>query len=213
MIKVNGKPASDAKSMDGFTLVEILIASFLSMGVLVVIYFLWHYIWSSFYFSTKSSDNVYEVTRAMREMVDDLREARDADNGAYLLEVAEDNRVIFYSDIDGDGETERVRYELVGSDLTRGVVEPSGVPVGYDVGSEVEKIVAEGVGLVPGAPMLTYYNQDWPTDTVNNPLTTGQRVLNARYIEINMKVDVDSDILNTSYALSDGVFLRNAKTN
>ena len=39
-----------------------------------------------------------------------LRELRESDTGAYGLVVAEPQRIVFYSDVDSDDATERVRY-------------------------------------------------------------------------------------------------------
>ena len=45
-------------------------------------------------------------------MVKEIREARTSDDGSYPIEKARDKEFIFYSDIDKDGEVERVRYFL-----------------------------------------------------------------------------------------------------
>jgi len=43
-------------------------------------------------------------------MTKELREARMGDDGSYIIEKAEDYEIVFYSDIDKDGDTEKVRY-------------------------------------------------------------------------------------------------------
>jgi hypothetical protein len=55
---------------------------------------------------------ISEARRGIETMVKEIREAREGENGAYPLEFAGDKELIFYSDIDNDGETERVRYFL-----------------------------------------------------------------------------------------------------
>lgn len=53
---------------------------------------------------------VDEARKGVETMVRELREARKGDDGSYIIEKAADYEIIFYSDIDKDGATERVRY-------------------------------------------------------------------------------------------------------
>lgn len=53
-----------------------------------------------------------EARRGVDAMTKELRQARYGDNGAYPIEKAAGKELIFYSDIDSDGQTERVRYFL-----------------------------------------------------------------------------------------------------
>ena len=94
----------------GFTLIETLvtIAIFtLVMGALfgfiVLAYRTQSYTW-------QQSQATDEAQRGIEIMVKEIREARVGDDGAYIIEKAEDYEFIFYSDIDKDEEVERVRY-------------------------------------------------------------------------------------------------------
>ncbi len=96
----------------GFTLIETLvtIAVFcLIMGVLtsliLMIYKTQSYTWDQ-------ATAVNEARRGIETMIKEIREAREASDGSYLIEKADDKEFIFYSDIDNDGKTERVRYFL-----------------------------------------------------------------------------------------------------
>jgi prepilin-type N-terminal cleavage/methylation domain-containing protein len=96
----------------GFTLVESLVAVAifaLAMGAVVafvlISYRTYGYTW-------QQSVAVNEARRGIEIMVKEIREAKTGDNGSYPIEVAQDKEFIFYSDIDGDGLTERVRYFL-----------------------------------------------------------------------------------------------------
>lgn len=53
---------------------------------------------------------VNEARKGVETMVKEIREARVGDDGAYIIEKAEDYELIFYSDIDKDEAVERVRY-------------------------------------------------------------------------------------------------------
>lgn len=100
--------------MKGFTLIEVLIVIFifvLSVGVLTGLIF-WAYKTQSYILEQTSA--IDSATKGVEIMIRELREATYGDDGSYPLEKAEDKEIIFYSDIDKDDETERVRYFLGG---------------------------------------------------------------------------------------------------
>jgi len=55
---------------------------------------------------------ISEAKKGIRIMTKEIREARPGDDGSFPIEKAQDKEFIFYSDIDGDNATERVRYFL-----------------------------------------------------------------------------------------------------
>ncbi len=98
--------------MKGFTLIETLVTIFvfaLAIGVvsgfILMAYRTQSYTW-------QQSIAIDEARRGIETMVKEIREAREGDDGSYPIEMAGDKEFIFYSDIDKDGETERVRYFL-----------------------------------------------------------------------------------------------------
>ncbi|MFH1509809.1 MAG: type II secretion system protein [Candidatus Nealsonbacteria bacterium] len=98
--------------MRGFTLIEtiITIAIFVLVigvisGTIIMLYRIQGYTW-------QQSISIDEARRGIEVMVKEIREARYGDNGAYPIEKADNKELIFYSDIDKDGSTERVRYFL-----------------------------------------------------------------------------------------------------
>jgi len=117
---------------NGFTLIEALvtIAVFtLAMGALfgfiVLSYQTQTYTW-------QQSQAIDEARRGIEVMVKEIREARIGDDGAYIIEKAEDYEFVFYSDIDKDEEVERVRYFIK--------------PAGGGSGSETDQCVSFSSG-------------------------------------------------------------------
>lgn len=55
---------------------------------------------------------INEARRGVETMVREIREAKTGEDGSYAIEKAEDKEFIFYSDIDKNGDIERVRYFL-----------------------------------------------------------------------------------------------------
>ena len=98
--------------MRGFTLIETLM-------VIVVFGLVWGaisaFIWmiyKTYGFTWQQAVAIDEARKGIETMVKEIREARFGDDGSYPIEKAADKEFIFYSDIDQDGDTERVRYYL-----------------------------------------------------------------------------------------------------
>lgn len=98
--------------MKAFTLIETLmtIAIFIILmgavaGFIMMGYRTYGYVW-------EQTRAIEEARRGIETMIKEIREARPGDDGSYPIEKAEDKEFIFYSDIDKDGKTEKVRYFL-----------------------------------------------------------------------------------------------------
>ena len=132
---------------------------------------------------------------------------KQSDTGAYALEVVNDTEIVFYSDIDYDGETERVRYSLTGSNLIKGVIEPEGEPVTYPSSSEKQRVVTNIVRNNT-TPFLYYYNADWPADSVNNPLPQAERISDTRQIKIYIRTNPKQNDVSNDFILESDTRLR-----
>lgn len=153
--------------MKGFTLIEIIVSIGISSVLLIAIMLL---IGTALpvYRSTFLQTSVNETARVqMKRIANEIREARFSDAGEYPIVEATGRKIVFYADIDGDVATERVRYELVGTHLIRGIINPSGSPAVYDEGQETVATVASFVYNGSG-PLFTYYGSNYPIDP--NPL-------------------------------------------
>jgi len=146
----------------------------------------------------------------MRPIAGEIRAARGSENGSYSIEEASENTFTFYTDYDKDGQTERMRYFLDGTDFKRGIIEPSGVPAVYDQGSEVVKTIATGLDTSVGYIFL-YYDENY--DGTTNPLTQPVKISDVRLVQIEMTIDTDPLKLPEPITLSTQVSIRNLKTN
>ena len=196
----------------GFTLIEILVSSailvILASGFLGLQYIVSQNqttAWKN-YTSVEDANNV--ITAITRE----LRNLREADNGVYAIDTTGDQEIIFYSDTDYDGDVEKVRYTLTGTQFTRGVIEPTGIPISYPAENEVSKELSENIRNNT-EPVFYYYNSDWPTDTVNNPLPEASRNAETRVVEISLRSNTKPDDSDSDYILKTSVQLRMLKDN
>ncbi|MBU4298430.1 prepilin-type N-terminal cleavage/methylation domain-containing protein [Patescibacteria group bacterium] len=101
-----------SKASTGFTLIETIVAIFVFTlifgavsGLIMLAYKTYNYTW-------QQSIAIDEARRGIETMVKEIRGAKSAEDGSYPIEKAEDKEFIFYSDVDNDGETEKVRYFL-----------------------------------------------------------------------------------------------------
>lgn len=190
-------------TQSGFTLIELLVVMVITTMIGGAVVGLQYLMSTNQVVVWRNLISVEEANSNLTQMVKELRNARDSENAAYVLETANDQELTFYSDYDFDGTIERVRYFLIGTEFSKGVVEPTGFPAVYNSASEVVKVLSENVqnGL---EPVFYYYNGDWPNDTTNNPLAQSVRLANTRLIFVNLRLntvpdDPDKDYLLQSY--------------
>ena len=208
----SGAGFTHAPSGAGFTLIEIVITTSIISLIVVGIY---NFIQQSNLTQTYVSEQSSAIAEA-RDGIDlfakELREASDADTGAYPIELATENEIIFYSDVDADALTERIHYYLDSSQLKKGVIEPSGYPIAYS-GEEQESIISSYIINDISSPIFTYYNEDYPIDEITNPLSYPADVTSTTLVKINLEVNVTPDRIPDTITVESFVQIRNVKNN
>lgn len=134
------------------------------------------------------------ASRATSKIVSQLRSTRQADNGDYPIESADDFDFKVYTDIDKDGVTERVHYFLdqATDQLKVGVTNPvAGTPVSYPAADDTVSILANYVVNESTDPVFYYYNQNYPGDTVNNPIATPAAIDQIRLVRVHLYVNIN----------------------
>lgn len=137
-----------------------------------------------------SANASHVVNKTVRE----LRKIRQSDNGSYPIVSGSDFDLKVYIDIDGDGATERVHYFLdQPNDLFKiGVTNPQGTtPVSYPVADDTVITLAKYITNTATDPIFYYYNQNYPGDTVNNPIATPVATGNVRLVRVHFMVNID----------------------
>lgn len=191
----------------GFTLIEILIAMALTSMVLV---FVTYFTFDISKFGTDFSNRLeaeFELQLTMRAMISEIRSMGPGGNGSYPIATATTTTFTFYSDIDGDGTFEQVRYFLDGTILKKGVIDPTATqPVQYPPANE---LISEVVHyMVPGV-IFTYYPEGLPDEMI--PFPSPVDVAKVRLVKIIGTVDKDATMPPLPTTLSITATIRNLR--
>ncbi len=196
----------------GFTIVELMVAMVIISALLFSIAVLTDSVRKNQQQTWENYIKVDEANTAVRTFTRELRTARDGNNGAYLLAEAGDNQISFYSDIDFDGQTEKVRYYLSGTEFYKGTIEPTGYPVTYPSANEIVKLISANIRN-GSQPPFYYFNSDWPKDTINNPLIPKKRISDTRLVRIYLRLNTQENQPEKDYVLENYVQIRMLKDN
>ena len=185
----------------GFTLIEILVA--MSIFTLIGIYGS-RFIatgFRTFTFGSEQQTAIENARRAMEIMTKEIRGANDSERGDYPLTSTEDDNFVFYSDIDYNGETEKVRYFLDGLTFYR-VITPAGPANDYNQPGATTTIARYISNQ--GATVFSYFDKNLvETDDLDQ----------IRLIRIYLMVNVTPERAPDDYILESDVHLRNLKDN
>lgn len=195
------------KASSGFTLTELLVVIAISGIICVALAMLMGNSISTYrvlFLQSLANETARVQLLRMSHL---LRSLRPSDTGAFPLVEASAQRIIFYANVDDDTAIERVRYELVGTDLLRGVIEPTGNPITYPVSQEVVTTIARSIQN-GATPLFSYYGSNYPADT-----TPAASVSVITYISFSLVIDADITNDPAPVTVQSQVQLRNLKTN
>ncbi len=176
----------------GMSFIEMIVAILIMLLGMSGFTYLFVDSWRSNKFIIEMGNASLLASRSVNNLVADLRKVRQADNGDYPIESGDDFDIKVYIDIDNDGVTERVHYYLQSGSLYRGVREPVGnLPVNYPNGDGTTTLLANSIINSNTQPVFSYYNDEYPSDTTNNPLATPVNVAEVKMVKVHLMVNID----------------------
>jgi prepilin-type N-terminal cleavage/methylation domain-containing protein len=196
----------------GFTLVEVMVAMFIFSVITGGVAVFSAYYFKNYSFSFEENQSVSIAQTSITSLIRNIREARNGDDGSWPIVDAQDNSFTFYSDVTNDGRPDKVRYFQNGTTLQRGVIEPTAVPVSYPSGSEKITTIATSIDTSAG-PLFRYYNGDWPSDQIHNPLASSDRLLQTRYVTVSLRINISPNFAAQPFEITSGTTIRSMKTN
>lgn len=202
-MKTNNKKL---KSESGFTLVEIVV----TFGIIVFVMVIFNtYITGSYRtisFIDEFNEAVESAKKGINIMNQEIREADNAANGSYTIEAANEQEIIFYSDLDIDSATEKIRYYLDGTELKKEVTEAGALPYNYS-GTPTVSVLSQYVQN-EDTPIFTYYDEN------NNLIADPPASINQiRLIHTYLEINVTPERAPVNYAIETNVHIRNLKAN
>lgn len=169
----------------GFTLIEIIIAaSIFTMVVMVISFFVLDISNFSFFFGENLVAQ-QELQQSLKSIVSEIRSMGPSDNGGYPIMSAASNLLTFYSDLDGDGKFERVRYYIEGAIFKKSILESTGNPPVYDPSQEK---TFELVHYVTNTNSIFSYYDDAYTGN-GSSLPTPINIPSIKTIKVSLIVD------------------------
>ena len=196
----------------GFTLIELLIsvAIFLLVftGVAVLI--------SNVISSSSTQAGLLADSDQARKLafgiVGELRNAQVSSTGAYSLESAGPQSLIFFSNIDGGTDVERVRYFSQNGKLYKGVIKPYGNSMSYSPSREKISVVQNN--LANAADPIFYYYDGTYEGVTDNYLAQPVSVTSVKFVKVDLRILNKAGVNNTNfYSITASGAIRNLKTN
>jgi type II secretory pathway pseudopilin PulG len=133
-----------SRQRSALTLVEVLLV----IGVLSVLVIIAGLFFRDVFIVTNDAgtklDQEYSMRQVLRQFVADIRTAEQSITGAYVIEQATEDSIIFFSDVNGDTVPERIHYLLMNNELVKRVYEATGTPPAYSA-NYTENTIATNV--------------------------------------------------------------------
>jgi len=180
------------KNKIGMTLIEMMVAiGIFTMGI-AGFSLLFVKSWQMNGFVLEEGQDAIKASRAVDNLVIELRRASQAATGAYPVVSCAGTDLVIYVDADNDGVVERVHYfyDLAHGQLKRGVTRPSGSPASYPSGDQTITVFVDNVFNSAADPVFYYFNANYPGDTTNNPLSNPINPGDVRLIKVALLINM-----------------------
>lgn len=206
------KVALQLHSKKGFTLIELLVSialfSVLMLGVVSL--------FSNVFTVNRQQGGLLadqdQARKVSFQIMAELRNAITSNVGAYPIDTAGDQQLIFYSNVNGGTQIERIRYYIQNNTLYRGVVTPTGSPLSYNIASEVVTPVQKNTAA--GTTPIFYYYDDTYNGITGSPLTQPVNITAVRFVKLVLPIANKAGVKNTnSYSVTAMATIRSLKTN
>ncbi|MDD3498592.1 MAG: prepilin-type N-terminal cleavage/methylation domain-containing protein [Candidatus Moranbacteria bacterium] len=191
------------KTKKGMSLTELLVAMFIFTVVSMGISIFFANIWKSKYNELEMGKSLLIASQAVNNMKKSIRQAGQADSGAYLISSASNFDFVFYSDIDNDNDMEKIRYYLDGSEIKMEKAEPIlGTNPTYPDVYEAPVTIAKDIANTETEPIFSYFDNDYDS------LATPTSAYPIRLIKITLYVNTDPNKIS-DVSISSLVYIRN----
>jgi len=194
----------------GFSLVEILVAVSILVGILALVGSFQADVFSLNRIIQAGLQNQSDAKKLVRPFANEVRSSAPSNLGAYPIAESATSTFSFYTDLDGDGLRELVRYFLEGNDFKKGVIKPTGQPLVYDENSEqIIRVIHDVVDTV----VFEYYDSNYDGTASSTALTHPVAPAQVRLVKVTMIIDSDPNKPPAPIEITTQVSIRNIKDN
>lgn len=197
---------------NGFTLVEVLVAV---LVFALISYGLIEMIANTLTISSQQDNLVADVNQTRKlefSLINQLRNAQSGSNGAYPLDTAQSQQIVFYSTIGGSSAIDRIRYYLQNGKLYQGITAYNGSA--YNTSTEQTTIMQSDVANGGGTPVFLYYDGTYTGSATQTPLSQPVNLTAVRFVQISLEVLQKAGVSDKNYyTVTAGGAIRNLKTN
>jgi len=190
----------------GFTLIELIIAVAILAIITVAISLLFINLYKEQASDVARIKRIDTASKTIEMMSGEIRKMNRAENGIFPLEVVQEQALVFYSDVDNDGLTERIEYSLNGTALERKLIEP-GDSLDYS-GTETIAVIAGGIRNGT-EPIFKYYDENYTGS--EDPMSEPISVTSVKIIEIILDINADEKYLSSPLRMETKIHPRNLR--
>lgn len=196
----------------GFTLIEVLVSIFIfsiiSVGIIMTVSNL-------FSASNKQSGLLSDQDQARKlifQITNELRNSAAGANGAFQLESAGNQQLVFFTNADPSTvTTDRVRYFLQDNKIYKGITKYSGGV--YNTSTERTFLVQNNIASST-APLFYYYGGDYNGSSTQSALTQPVGVGSVKFVKINLMILNQAGVKNQNYyTVTGAAAIRSVKNN
>lgn len=193
----------------GMTLIELLIA----IGIYTVLMLAVTSSITTFYqynaYALEQSNEVDNARRGVTQWNRDVKEMTTGEDGTWPMAIMDEHRLGYYSDTDRDDSVEYVEYILASTTLRKFTYNPTGSPATYDLTTpDSTEILSEYVQNINQATSTFFY-----FDNNGTQLSSTSPLLDARYLQMQIIVNIDPDRNPGEFMLRSSLAPRNLKDN
>lgn len=195
----------------GMTMVELVMAISIFVVIMGGVAMFQYNVFS---FSSQVSDSLETAADAqaiLKTIEKEIRTMSPGSDGSYPIVQAGTSTITFYSDVDGDGLKERVRFFLSGTSLNRGYIKPSINPVVYNPASEKVSLVVKNIRNGTSTPTFEYYGDQYVYSS--SPYTYPINLSSIKLVKVSLTADANPSRSPVSRTYTSYITLRNLKDN
>ena len=171
------------KFKKGFTLLELLISIGILAGVIFAVFYFIYSISNLGSYFIQSYEVQQELQLAFQKIIPEMRSMDVSNIGSYPLVEAASSSIKFYSDYDGNGLYDQVRYFISSSTLKRGFIVPTGNPFTYDSANEKIDDLAHNI-IMSTSSIFSYFGSNYTGS--ESELSSSTVISDVRVIKIKL---------------------------